>query len=224
LRRPLNTHRDDLNAKLSEQMVRPVRRGEDPMMSRVAGTAAVLASFFFYAVSAANGQTPAEASRSSAVASPTYVSLYMEVTVNRPAADVWKRFGGYCAVAEWMKTPCTITSGKDGELGAVRTLGGGEVLVGKTPASYTYTQPVKDGQPYNLYHGTFEARPVTTTTSKLIYAFVYDNFPGAAHGGKADAGDAADAHRAGAAGAWRNAFIRMPFARERTIEAPGAHP
>ena len=40
----------------------------------------------------------------------------------------------------------------------------------------------------------------------------------AAHGGKAGAGDAADAHRAGAAGAWRNAFIRMPFARERTIE------
>src|SRR5262252_8175024 len=106
---------------------------------------------------------------------PTYVSLYLEVTVNRPAADVWQRLGGYCAVAEWMKTPCTITSGKDGELGAVRTLGGGEVLVGRTPTSYTYTQPVKDGQPYNLYHGTFEARPVTSTTSKLIYAFLYDN-------------------------------------------------
>ena len=27
----------------------------------------------------------------------------------------------------------------------------------------------------------------------------------------------ADAHREGAAGAWRNAFIRMPYARERTI-------
>src|SRR5580693_10390654 len=27
-----------------------------------------------------------------------------------------------------------------------------------------------------------------------------------------------DAHREGAAGAWRNAFIRMPFARERTIQ------
>jgi alkyldihydroxyacetonephosphate synthase len=38
------------------------------------------------------------------------------------------------------------------------------------------------------------------------------------HGGKADSGDTTDAHRAGAAGAWRNAFIRMPFARERTIE------
>ena len=30
--------------------------------------------------------------------------------------------------------------------------------------------------------------------------------------------DTADAHREGAAGAWRNAFIRMPYARERTIE------
>src|SRR5215471_506810 len=145
------------------------------MINRVAGTAAALASFFFCAVGTSNGQTPAQAVRSSAVASPTYVSLYLEVTVNRPAADVWLRFGGYCAVAEWMKTPCTITSGKDGELGAVRTLGGGEVLVGRTLTSYTYTQPVKDGQPYNLYHGTFEARPVTATTSKLIYAFVYDN-------------------------------------------------
>ncbi|MGE3176441.1 MAG: hypothetical protein AB7O32_03140 [Vicinamibacterales bacterium] len=95
--------------------------------------------------------------------------------MNRPAADIWKRFGAYCAVAEWMKNPCTITSGRDGELGAVRTLGGGEVLVGLTPLSYTYTQPVKDGLPYNLYHGTFEARPITATTSKLIYAFLYDN-------------------------------------------------
>src|SRR5258707_13378181 len=92
----------DLNAKLSEQRVRPMRRGEDRMMSRVAGTAAALASFFFFVVSTANGQTPAEASRSSAVASPTYVSLYIEVTGNRPAADGWKRFGGYCAVAELM--------------------------------------------------------------------------------------------------------------------------
>ena len=38
------------------------------------------------------------------------------------------------------------------------------------------------------------------------------------HGGKAERTDTADAHREGAAGAWRNAFIRMPYARERTIE------
>jgi alkyldihydroxyacetonephosphate synthase len=38
------------------------------------------------------------------------------------------------------------------------------------------------------------------------------------HGGKPEYSNSADAHREGAAGAWRNAFIRMPYARERTIE------
>ena len=27
----------------------------------------------------------------------------------------------------------------------------------KTELSYTYTQPVRDGVPYNAYHGTLEA-------------------------------------------------------------------
>jgi hypothetical protein len=73
-----------------------------------------------------------------------------------------------------MQRPCTITAGKDGEFGAVRSVMD-EVLVGKTELSYTYTQPVRVGQPYNLYHGTLEARPVTATTSKLIYTLVFDN-------------------------------------------------
>ena len=30
-------------------------------------------------------------------------------------------------------------------------------------------------QPYNLYHGTLEARPVSATTSKLVYTLMYDN-------------------------------------------------
>jgi hypothetical protein len=47
--------------------------------------------------------------------------------------------------------------------------------VGKTELSYTYTQPVKDGRPYNLYHGTLEVRPVTATTSKLVYTLMFDN-------------------------------------------------
>ena len=50
-----------------------------------------------------------------------------------------------------------------------------EVLVGKTELSYTYTQPVRDGQIYILYHGTMEARPVTATTSKIVYTLLYDN-------------------------------------------------
>jgi hypothetical protein len=108
------------------------------------------------------------------IANPTYVSLPMEITVNRPAAEVWKRVGKYCDIGEWLRVPCTITSGKDGEIGTVRSIGN-EVLVGKTELSYTYTQPVRVGQMYNLYHGTLEARPVTATTSKLVYTLVFDN-------------------------------------------------
>jgi hypothetical protein len=111
------------------------------------------------------------------VASPTYTSIALEVTVNRPAAEVWKRVGGYCDIAEWLQVPagCKILSGKDGEFGAVRPMGGGEVLVGRTELSYTYTQPPKEGVPYNLYHGTVEARPLTPTTSKLVYTLFFDN-------------------------------------------------
>src|SRR5687768_14748154 len=99
------------------------------------------------------------------VANPTYVSIPMEIMVNRPAADVWKRVGKYCDIGEWFRIPCTITAGKDGEFGAVRSVAN-EILVGKTELSYTYTQPVRAGRPYILYHGTLEARPVTATTSK----------------------------------------------------------
>lgn len=37
------------------------------------------------------------------------------------------------------------------------------------------------------------------------------------HGGTPDNSEKPDAHREGAAGIWRNAFIRMPYARERLI-------
>jgi hypothetical protein len=108
------------------------------------------------------------------VASPTYVSIPLEVMVNKPAAEVWARVGKYCDIGEWLRVQCTITQGKDGEFGAVRSIGN-EVLVGKTELSYTYTQPVREGQPYIMYHGTLEARPVTATTSKLVYTLVLDN-------------------------------------------------
>ena len=49
------------------------------------------------------------------------------------------------------------------------------MLVGKTQYSYTYTQTVRPGRPYNLYHGTLEVRPVTDKTSKIIYTLMYDN-------------------------------------------------
>jgi hypothetical protein len=135
-------------------------------------------AFAVASLGSADAQTPAPAAPaapvSSAVAAPTYISIPLEITVNRPAADVWKRVGKFCDIGEWLRIPCTITSGKDGEFGAVRSVAS-EVLVGKTELSYTYTQPVRDGRPYNLYHGTLEARPVTATTSKLVYTLFFDN-------------------------------------------------
>jgi len=110
------------------------------------------------------------------VANPNYVALHLEISVNRPAADVWKRVGNYCDIGEWFQVAagCKILSGTDNEVGAVRSIAN-EVLVGKTELSYTYTQPVRAGRPYTLYHGTLEARPVTATTSKLLYTLMWDN-------------------------------------------------
>jgi hypothetical protein len=154
------------------------------MKYRVIKTAAGCVAAAFFGVSISTAQAPATNARAvpadpaatatSAVANPTYVTIPLEITVNRPAAEVWKRVGKYCDIGEWMQLNCTITSGKDGEVGAVRSVGG-EILVGKTELSYTYTQPVRAGRPYNLYHGTLEARPLTPTTSKIVYTLVYDN-------------------------------------------------
>jgi hypothetical protein len=119
-------------------------------------------------------QAPAAPSGPIVVANPHYVSIPLEIAVNKPAADVWKRIGKFCDIGEWLRIPCTITAGKDGEFGAVRSVAN-EVLVGKTELSYTYTQTVREGRPYNLYHGTLEARPVTATTSKIVYTLFFDN-------------------------------------------------
>ena len=126
-----------------------------------------------YAASAQAPATPAGPA-GIVVAHPTYVSIPMEITVNRSAAEVWKRVGKYCDIGEWLQVACTIISGKDGEIGTVRSIGN-EVLVGKTELSYTYTQPVREGRPYNLYHGTLEARRLTATTSKIVYTLFFDN-------------------------------------------------
>jgi hypothetical protein len=138
--------------------------------------AALAMAFGALCATAALAQAPGAARATSieAVANPTYTSLVMSVDVNRPAAEVWQRVGKFCDIGEWLQFPCKIKSGKDGELGAVRSIGN-EVLVGKTDLSYTYTQPVVAGRPYILYHGTLEAKPVTATTSKLIYSLLWDN-------------------------------------------------
>src|SRR5262245_31428730 len=104
-------------------------------MNRCFGSA-VCALVLIVAADAA-AQTP-PAADATVVASPTYTSIPLEIMVDRPAADVWKRIGKYCDIGEWFRIPCTITQGKDGEFGAVRSVAN-EILVGKTELSYTYT-------------------------------------------------------------------------------------
>src|SRR5580693_119061 len=153
---------------------------EESMLNQFMKAAVGCALVVVYLAHVASAQTPPPSQPASAdavsivVANPTYISIPLEITVNRPAAEVWKRVGKYCDIGEWFRIPCTITSGKDGEFGAVRSIGG-EILVGKTELSYTYTQTVRADRPYNLYHGTLEARPVTATTSKLVYTLMFDN-------------------------------------------------
>ena len=111
-----------------------------------------------------------------ALAAPEYITISMEIDVAKPAAEVWAKVGDYCDIAEWLKLECKITSG-DGGMGTVRSLAGGwisEIMIAKTDLSYGYTQPVVEGQFYNLYHGFMEAKPVTATTSKLLYTLVLD--------------------------------------------------
>jgi hypothetical protein len=47
-------------------------------------------------------------------------------------------------------------------------------MIAKTDLSYGYVQPARAGRFYDLYHGFMEAKPVTATTSKIIYTLMYD--------------------------------------------------
>lgn len=124
----------------------------------------------------ANAQAPSAGDSAIVVEKPNYVTIPLEMMVNKPVADVWKRIGPYCAISEWLQIPagCKMLSGKEGEVGSVRSVAT-EVLVAKTEYSYTYTQPVRAGRPYNLYHGTLEARAASPTTTRLLYTLIYDN-------------------------------------------------
>jgi len=123
---------------------------------------ALAAASFAALAGAALAQAPA-AAPPLATPNASYIAIVMEQAVDRPAAEAWKAVGKYCDIAA--RSP-----GLKCELNG-STL---EVLVAKTDLSYTYAQPVRVGQVYNLYHGTLEARPVTAKTSKLIYSLVLD--------------------------------------------------
>jgi hypothetical protein len=107
-----------------------------------------------------------------AQAATEYVTIPLETKVNAPADKAWAKIKGYCDIGAWLKTTCVLTSGKDGEVGAVRRIADrvDEVLVASTAWSYTYAQPKS---PID-YHGTVEIRPDGKNASKLMYTLVYD--------------------------------------------------
>jgi len=141
--------------------------------------AAALAVSLAGVASAQQGGTPAAAAPAATWPAPQYVSIPMEIVVNKPAKDVWAKVGGWCDISKWISptgnVPCEVTSGKD-EVGAVRKIAGRviEVMTAKSEFGYGYTQPAVEGKWYNLYHGFLEARPVDAKSSKLIYTLMVD--------------------------------------------------
>ena len=121
-----------------------------------------------------------------AASAADYATVNLSISVDKPADVVWKKVGGYCDIAAWLKLTCVLTSG-NGEVGTVRRLADriDEVLVGKTEYSYTYTQP----NTTNLYHGTMQVVADGKKKSKILYTLIYDQAPLGTDEAKAKAKD-----------------------------------
>ena len=105
-----------------------------------------------------------------------YVSVPLSIDVARAPAAVMAKTGGFCTIGGYLKTTCEITAGTDRELGAVRKIAGRveEVLVAKTPDSYTYAMT---GVP-NLYHGTVRYSPINGGKgTRIDWTLFYDAAP-----------------------------------------------
>jgi uncharacterized protein YndB with AHSA1/START domain len=106
--------------------------------------------------------------------SPHCASLPMSIVVHAPIEKVWARIGKYCDIGEWGFGSCELLSGKEGGLGAVRSVGR-SIIVGQTRYSYTYTQPMRAIGTYPMYHGTLEARGLGQSNTTLYYTLVWDD-------------------------------------------------
>ena len=105
---------------------------------------------------------------------PRYSTLPMSIVVDAPVEKVWARVGKFCDIGEWGFRGCDLISGKEGEIGAVRTIGH-SVIVGQTRYGYTYTQPLRATGLYPMYHGTLEGRPLGSGRTTLYYTLVWDS-------------------------------------------------
>ena len=118
----------------------------------------------------AAGAAPA----STAVAKPTYVSIPMEITVNRPAAEVGSVSASIATSANGSGLPCTITSGKDGEYRRGTIDGNGDS--GWEDRAFLQLYAACSRRP-TVRHVSRHvgSPPLTATTSKLVYTLMLDN-------------------------------------------------
>ncbi len=103
-----------------------------------------------------------------------YELFTLTTTANVTPEKAWSRRSAISAPSRtgWAR-PASISTG-NGEVGTIRLLNNGtvtEMMVAKTPFSYTYIQPLN---PANLYHGTLAVEPDGAGHSKIIYTFLYD--------------------------------------------------
>src|ERR1039458_9848510 len=94
---------------------RQTNEWEESSMRNQLSAVVVLAVVGLAIVASAQAPTPAPSASAApvsvVVANPTYISIPLEIAVDGPAAEVWKRVGKFCDIGEWLRIPCTITSG-----------------------------------------------------------------------------------------------------------------
>ena len=120
----------------------------------------------------ANGQTTAP---TQAPAKWTTITLSSEV-IAKPSYLVWEKISPFCDISKYLDVKgCKIDSGR-GELGSVRTIDNGtpggvvEIVVARTPYSYTYAQPFTP----IFYHGTLGVEAVDAGHSKITYTLIWN--------------------------------------------------
>ena len=97
-------------------------------------------------------------------------------TIAKPSYLVWEKIGAWCAIEKFLDVKgCKIDSGR-GELGSVRTIDNGtpggvvEIVVARTPYSYTYAQPFTP----IFYHGTLGVESIDAGHSKITYSLIWN--------------------------------------------------
>ena len=104
-----------------------------------------------------------------------FTSFTLSTTANASPEKAWAKIGGFCAIHDWLGTSCVLTG--NGDVGSIRAINDGkvtEMMVARTPFSYTYIQPTNYA---NLYHGTLAVEPDGAGKSKITYTFLYDAEP-----------------------------------------------